>query len=98
MLTPTTPADSAMAERAAAGIDRLTSGAHAAVDRVADKASSAAARLDNTREQLMAAQARLMQPARERVRRYPIVAVGLAIGLGLLLSRMGSHQPSQHHH
>ena len=87
----TTTPDSGMAEKAASGIERLTSGAHATVDRVAEKASTAAARLGSTGDQLMVAQDRLMKPARERVRRYPIVAIGIAIGVGLLLSRMTSH-------
>lgn len=87
----TTTRDSGMAEKTIASIGRLTSGAHATVDRVAEKASTAAARLGSKGEQLMVAQDRLMQPARERVRRYPIVAIGIAIGVGLLLSRMTSH-------
>lgn len=87
----TTTSDSALAERAASRIDRLSSGAHATVDRFAEKASNAAARLGNTGDQLMVAQDRLMEPARERVRRYPIVAVGVAFGVGLVLSRLTSH-------
>lgn len=82
----------ALAERAAAGIGRASSSAHQAVDRMAESAAFAAERLGRTGGQLRAKQDYWMGAARGCVRNHPLASIGIALGVGLLLSRFtGSH-------
>lgn len=80
------PTASSMTDKATTGIDRISSGAHEAVDRVAQAAATAAEQLGQRSVQLRARQAELTDAARECVRRHPLASIGIAVGIGLLLS------------
>lgn len=82
----TSPA--ALPEQAVAGVESMASGAHHAVDRVAGTVAAAARQLGETGHDLMAAQQRWTQASRETVRRHPFSAVAIAVGIGVLLSRI----------
>lgn len=95
IISPTPTQSEIAAERAAqgaaAGIEHASEKAHEAVDRVADTMSSAVRRAGDTSQELLAAQERWMEAGRECVRRHPIASIGVALGVGLLLSRLSSH-------
>lgn len=80
------PTQPAFTDKAAAGIDRLSSGAHQAVDRVAQAAATAAEQIGQRSTQLRARQVQFSDAARECVRTHPIASIGIAVGVGLLLS------------
>jgi ElaB/YqjD/DUF883 family membrane-anchored ribosome-binding protein len=83
------PTQTGLSDKAAAGIDRLSSGAHQTVDRVAQAATTAAEQIGQRGEQLRAKQEMWAESARECVRRHPMASVGIALGIGLLLSLFG---------
>jgi len=76
-------------DKAAAGIDRLSSGAHQAVDKVAQAASTAAQQIGQRGSELRATQKQWTESAQEYVRRHPMATIGIAFGVGLLLSLFG---------
>jgi len=80
------PTPQGLSDKATAGIDRMTSGAHQAVDRVAQAATTAAEQIGQRGSELRARQAQLSDAARECVRRHPMASIGIALGVGLLLS------------
>jgi ElaB/YqjD/DUF883 family membrane-anchored ribosome-binding protein len=80
----------ALGQKAHGGIDRLSAGAHDAVDRAADVATAAAERFGARGKDLFAAGDQWMTAARDSVRDHPIAAVGVAVALGYLLSRIMS--------
>ncbi|MFD2272193.1 hypothetical protein ACFS07_16230 [Undibacterium arcticum] len=67
-------------------VDRIASGAHQAVDKLA----VAAGTLGSKGDQLKEVQARLMEEARVYVRENPVTSLGIAAGIGYLLSRVFS--------
>lgn len=69
-------------------VDRIASGAHQAVDKIASTAGQAAATLGVTGERLKNTQVRAMEQCRGYVRDNPVVALGIAIAAGFLLSRL----------
>ena len=69
-------------------MDRVASGAHQAVDKIANAAGQAADTLGVKGEQLKEAQARAMELGRGYVRDNPVMALGIAIAAGFLLSRL----------
>ena len=85
-------------ERAAAGghetgsstVDRMTVGAHEAVDMVSGVANRAVETLGTKGEQLNAAEKRLVAGTQKYVQEHPVASVGMAIAAGYLLSRMFS--------
>lgn len=79
------------ADRASARIDRMSSGAQHAVERVADAASTAARTISRRGSELRARQSQMTESARDCVRRHPIASVGIAVGVGLLLSLFSGH-------
>lgn len=83
-----------LSDKATAGIDRLTSGAHQAVDRVAQAATTAAEQIGQRSSQLRARQVQFSDYARECVRRHPMASIGIALGVGLLLSLFGHSSSS----
>lgn len=101
IITPTSMQPDAAAEKAAeaaaSGIERASERAHQAVDRVADSMSSAAHRFGDKSQEWLATQERWMASGRDCVRRHPIASVGIALGVGLLLSRLSAHSHSQTH-
>lgn len=72
----------------AASLENMSSGARQAVGRVAGTLGSAARQLGDTGHELLAAQQRLAAASREAVRRHPFSSVAIAVGLGVLLSRL----------
>jgi ElaB/YqjD/DUF883 family membrane-anchored ribosome-binding protein len=74
------------ADRAAAGIERLSSTAHHAVDRAAETAATAAHQLADQGQRLVSTGDHLAEMTRDCVRHHPIASVGVAVGVGLLLS------------
>lgn len=73
-------------------IERVSQGAHHAVDRATDAASSVAGRFGDTVEQLAEKRDELMElpetwmeGAREYVREHPVASVGIALAAGYLL-------------
>ena len=88
MQTTTTPdlTPSGLADKATTGIDRMSSGAHQAVDRVAQAASSAAEEIGRRGTALKERQVQLSEAARECVRRHPMASVGIAVAVGVVLS------------
>ena len=69
-------------------VDRIASGAHQAVDKIASTAGQAAATLGVTGEQLKNAQVQAMEQCRGYVRDNPVVALGIAVAAGFVLSRV----------
>jgi ElaB/YqjD/DUF883 family membrane-anchored ribosome-binding protein len=67
-------------------IDRLSSGAHQAVDRAASVASSMADRVGQKGEELMEMKDNWVEGAAEYVREHPIAALGIAAAAGYLFS------------
>ena len=71
-------------------VDRVASGAHRAIDKIAGTAGQAAETLGVRGEQLKNAQVRAMEHCRGYVRDHPVTSLGIAIGVGFLLSRLVS--------
>lgn len=79
-----------LGEQAHAGIDRMTGTAHNAVERAASAVSSVADRVASSGEHLMHAQEEWMDTARVYVREHPVAALGIALSVGYVLSRLTS--------
>jgi len=84
----TTSGSTAMADKAATTVDRLSSTAHETVDRVAAAASSGAQRLSAKGSEWMETGDQWLSTTRDTVREHPIAALGVAFGIGYLLSRL----------
>ena len=80
-------------------VNRVVQSAHAAVDRIAEKAvpaverlrggvHSAAATLRTRAEDLNGMQQRWVESSRGCVRNHPLVSVGAAVAAGMVLSRL----------
>ena len=69
-------------------VDRMASGAHAAVDKTADVVAQAAETLGVKGEQLKDLQVRWLENSRAYVRDNPVKALGIALVGGFLLSRL----------
>ena len=70
-----------------ATVDRIASGAHQAVDRVAAVANSAANHLSVKGEDLSAAKDRWAQACGSYVKENPLTALGIAVAVGFVISR-----------
>jgi ElaB/YqjD/DUF883 family membrane-anchored ribosome-binding protein len=77
-----------MSDAAGPVVDHMASNAHAAIDTVAGVAATAADTLGIKGEQLTNAQAKLIEAARDYTREQPIVALGIAVAAGWILSRL----------
>jgi ElaB/YqjD/DUF883 family membrane-anchored ribosome-binding protein len=75
-------------DAAGSTMDRMTSGAHAAVDRTADMAAQAAETLEAKGEQLKELQEQWLAKSSAYVRDNPVQALGIAVVGGFLLSRL----------
>lgn len=82
----------ALAEKAGTSIGQLTETAQQAVGRVTEAASQAAQRLSAHTDELWELQGRAMDSARTYIRAHPIATIGIAIAVGLLLSRLTSRR------
>lgn len=73
-------------------VERVRTGAHEAVDKAAEVSHRAAETLSEKSGQMMDAQERLMEHAREYVRENPVTSLGIALGSGFILSRLMGHR------
>jgi ElaB/YqjD/DUF883 family membrane-anchored ribosome-binding protein len=81
-----------LAGKAGTSLDQLQQSAQQTVDRVTEAATQAAQRLSAHSDELWALQGRAMESTRSYVREHPIAAIGIAIAIGLLLSRLTSRR------
>ena len=86
----TRDATAAIGERAHAGIDRLSAGAHRTLDRVESTAADAADQLDARTEEWSEAAGEWVNATRGYVREHPVASLALALAAGYLLSRLTS--------
>lgn len=77
-----------VADTANSRLDRLSDTAHETVDRFSTAASQAAERLSAKSEELLAAKDELVETTRSYVKEHPIAAVGIALAVGMVLSRI----------
>ena len=80
------------AAKSSAGVARLTETAQQALDRVTRAAHDAADRLSQRSEELWELQGRALSTARGYAKEHPLVTVGIAIAIGVLLSRLISRK------
>jgi ElaB/YqjD/DUF883 family membrane-anchored ribosome-binding protein len=69
-------------------ISNVSQSAHKAVDRMTDMGYQATEALGEKGEQLMSAEAEMIENYREYIRNYPIRSVGIAVAAGFVLSRL----------
>lgn len=81
-----------IAEKAGTTLNQLSGAAQQTVDRVAEAASQAAQRLSEHTDELWELQQRAMDSTRSYVRDHPVVAIGIAIAVGLVLARLTSRR------
>lgn len=88
----TTSTAEKLAEQASARLSRLSDTAHQTFGRVSDAASHAASRLSERGTELLHLQGRAADTARTYIREHPVAAIGIAIAIGLLISRLTSRR------
>ena len=81
-----------LSEQASAGLSRLSETAQQTMGRVSQAASQAATRLSDKGHELYEMQGEYMETARTYVREHPMAAIGIAIAVGLLISRLTSRR------
>lgn len=81
-----------IAEKAGTSLGELQHTAQQTMDRVTEAASQAAQRLSAHSDELWAMQDRAMESTRNYVRAHPIAAIGIAIAIGLILSKLTSRR------
>lgn len=69
-------------------IERASSGMHDTIDRVSQTASAYAERFGEQADALMQMKDDWVEGAREYVREHPIAALGIAVGVGYVLSML----------
>lgn len=79
-----------ISDAARPAVDRIASNAHQAVDTAKDIASHAAETLGVKAEHLKEAQTHLTQACSNYMRSNPLVSLGIAAGIGFLISRLMS--------
>jgi ElaB/YqjD/DUF883 family membrane-anchored ribosome-binding protein len=77
-----------LTSRAHSVTDRVSSRAHETVDQVATAAHRTADRLATNSEQWVAAKDELAESVRRYVREHPFAALGTAVAVGFVLSRL----------
>lgn len=73
---------------AAEGAQKLTERVHGTVDRAASVAHSAADQVTAKADQWLQTQDRLLTSTRDYIREQPITAIGIALAVGFVLSRI----------
>jgi len=81
-----------LAGQAAGSLGRLSETAQQTLGRVSEVASQAASRLSEKGQQLLELKGEAVDTARSYVREHPIAAIGIAIAIGLLISRLTSRR------
>jgi len=76
-----------LSEAARPAAEKVASTAHSALDKISHVASDASDRLGSTAEHLNELQERAMENMRGTVRARPLVALGVAVAFGFVLSR-----------
>ncbi|MDI1291968.1 MAG: DUF883 C-terminal domain-containing protein [Methylobacter sp.] len=71
-------------------VDRLRSGAHSTVDKVANATTQAAEVLGQKGEQLKKVEQQFLENCRGYIYKNPVASLGIAVGAGFLLSRLMS--------
>lgn len=93
-MTGSGPSISSAAQEGAARIERLGDSAHETVNRMADATADTVRKLgikgEEMRHHWMETQDYWVGSARECVRTHPIASVAIAVGVGMLLSRLTS--------
>ncbi|MGZ5018498.1 MAG: hypothetical protein ACXV8U_22250 [Methylobacter sp.] len=69
-------------------ISKVSQSAHRAVDKMANMGYQTTEVLGEKGEQLMSAEAEMIENYREYIRNYPIRSVGIAVAAGFFLSRL----------
>ena len=69
-------------------VNQLKSGAHDAIDKVAHASSQAADALSHKGEQLHDAEQQLFKNCRGYIQDNPVASLGIAVGVGFLISRL----------
>ena len=77
-----------VSDAARPAVDRVAAGAHRVVDKVAGAAGQAAQTLGVKGEQLKDFQTRALDQTREYVRENPVMALGIALAAGYVLSML----------
>jgi len=70
------------------GVDRLKSGVHEAMDKVTHATSQAAEALSEKGEQLQNLEQHVVKNCRGYIHDNPITSLGIAVGVGFLLSSL----------
>ena len=74
------------------GLNRISDTAQETLDRLTRAASIAADRLTDRSDELWALRGRAAETARSYAREHPLVTLGVAIAVGVLLSRLISRR------
>jgi ElaB/YqjD/DUF883 family membrane-anchored ribosome-binding protein len=94
--TTTGPTIVGAAEQGAEQIEKLSGNAQETVNRIADATAARVREMglkgEQMRQQWMDTQEQWVGSARECVRGHPIASVAIAVGVGLLISRLTSRQ------
>jgi ElaB/YqjD/DUF883 family membrane-anchored ribosome-binding protein len=94
--TTTGPSIIGATEQGAEQIEKLSGNAQETVNRIADATAARVREMglkgEQMRQQWMETQEQWVGSARECVRSHPIASVAIAVGVGLLLSRLTSRQ------
>ncbi|MGZ8237588.1 MAG: DUF883 family protein [Methylobacter sp.] len=69
-------------------ISKVSQSAHRAVDKMTDMGYQTTEVLGEKGEQLMSAEAEMVENYREYIRNYPMRSVGIAVAAGFFLSRL----------
>jgi ElaB/YqjD/DUF883 family membrane-anchored ribosome-binding protein len=77
-----------LADKAAESLGRLSESAQQTMNRVTDAASQAANRVSERGQELWEMRGEAVDTARSYVREHPIATIGIAIAIGLLISRL----------
>lgn len=80
------------AEKASEGLGRLSDTAQQTMDRVTQVATQTANRLSERGQELWDMRGEAAETARSYVREHPIATIGIAIAIGLLISRLTSRR------
>jgi ElaB/YqjD/DUF883 family membrane-anchored ribosome-binding protein len=76
------------ADQAASTVERASDTAHEAVDRVTGKVTSSLQQLGASSEEWLAMKDRAVEQTRVYVRENPMMALGIALAVGILLARI----------
>mgnify|MGYP003394868758 CR=1 FL=1 len=87
-MTPEIFGNSETQKKMGDGAHEIANRLHTTVDRAASVAHSAADQVTRKTDQWMHTQDRLLSSTREYIREQPMTAVGIALAVGFLLSRI----------